>query len=143
LKPLARTARVFARPVMKRFGLSEGALGENWAEIAGPDWACVTAPRHLNHHSQTLTVRVAGARAVELAHMDAILIERINSFAGRQLVKRLKLVQGPVLPPRDRPPAPKPLSPEAEAAIAASAAHVADSRLQAALQTLGRAIKSR
>jgi hypothetical protein len=96
LKPIARAAHALARPVYKKFGLSEGAIAENWAEIVGAEWARRASPRHFNRQSQTLTLRVAGAHALELAHLEREFIGRINGFAGRELVKRLKLVQGPV-----------------------------------------------
>jgi hypothetical protein len=98
LKPVARAAHALARPVFKRFGISEGAIAENWAEIVGAEWAVRASPRHFNRQSQTLTLRVAGAHALELAHLEREMIARINGFAGRDLVKRLKLVQGPVTP---------------------------------------------
>lgn len=96
LKPVAAAARILARPVYKKHGLAEGAIGENWAEIVGEDWARVSSPRHLSRASRTLTVRVAGARALELAHLEREIAGRINAFAGRELVLRLKLIQGPI-----------------------------------------------
>jgi hypothetical protein len=102
LKPVARAAHALARPVFKRFGISEGAIAENWAEIVGAEWARWASPRHFNRQSQTLTLRLAGAHALELAHLEREMIARINGFAGRDLVKRLKLVQGPVSSARAR-----------------------------------------
>ena len=143
LKPVARAAHALARPVFKKYGLSEAAIAENWAEIVGPEWARVTAPRHFNRQSLTLTVKVAGARAPEFAHLEREIIQRINGFAGRELVRRLKIVQGPVGSAPRRAAPPRPLAPEAAAAIDARAGVVSDPGLKAALSALGRAIKSR
>ena len=149
LKPIARAAHALARPVYKRFGISEGAIAENWAEIVGGEWARRASPRHFNRQSQTLTLRVAGAHALELAHLERELIARINGFAGRELVKRLKLVQGPVTSAVLRRPPPPPLAGQAlprergRMLEPQAPAMIADEKLRAALVALGLAIGSK
>lgn len=143
LKPVAKAAHALARPVFKKYGLSEGAIAESWAEIVGADWAGKTAPRHFSRQSQTLTVKVGGARALEFAHLEREMIARINGFAGRELVKRLKIVQGPVGAPRPPAAPPRALSSGEAAEIAARAEAISDEELKSALSALGWAIKSR
>jgi hypothetical protein len=66
-----------------------------WAAIVGPRLALETAPKRLT--GGTLTIACSGAMAMELQHLSAALIERINTHAGQALVQRLRFVQ--VAPP--------------------------------------------
>ena len=144
LKSVGRFALKEAGSVLARYGLSERALVEQWGEIAGTRWAALALPHHLNRQSQTLTLRVAGPAALELTHQEAQLVDRINAYCGRQLVRRLKIVQGPPsrrdTRPRDKTRA---LTASEEGEIDARAAKIADPGLKAALASLGRAVRSR
>jgi hypothetical protein len=81
------------------------------------------------------------------------LLARVNACAGHAAVARIRPTQtapegfaeGPVpfAPRRAAPAAAPPPDPAAEAALAAAAAGVANPRLRAALEGLGRAILSR
>jgi len=143
LKPVGRAALKEAGKVLAKYGLGESALIEQWAKIVGPRWAGVTLPIHLNRRSETLTLRVPGAVALELMHQEREVADRINTYCGRRLVKRLKLVQGPILRARPRRPQPRPLTAAEEDRIIAAAAPIADPGLKSALIALGRAIQSR
>lgn len=87
-----------------------------------------------------LHVRVAGAFALELQHLEPVVIERINAHFGHAAVARLKLTQG--LPARmvKTRRRPKPLGAAAETALAATVERIGDDRLKQALARLGRAI---
>ena len=144
LKPVARFALKEAGKVLARYGLGEHALIEQWSEIAGAHWAGLALPQHLNRRTETLTLRVAGPAALELAHQEARLVDRINAYCGRRLIKRLKIVQGPLI----RPGGPRrrrvrALTTNDELEVAERAAKITDPGLKAALASLGRAIRSR
>lgn len=144
LKPVGRFALKEAGKVLAKYGLGEHTLIEHWSELAGAHWAGLALPQHLNRRTETLTVRVAGPAALELAHQEAQLVDRINSYCGRRLVKRLKIVQGPLHRsglPRRRPA--RRLTASEEQDIDARAAKIADPDLKAALASYGRAIRSR
>ena len=143
LKPVGRAALGAAGKVLAKYGLGEQALIERWAEIVGENLAGLTLPVHLSRRTDTLTLRVAGPFAVELMHQEAELVSRINTYCGRLLVKRLKLVQGPIARLKPRRPQPRPLSPAEEDALARRAAPIADANLRSALISLGRAIRTR
>ena len=93
--------------------------------------------------------RIAGlAAALLVQHQSEDILARVNLFLGAGSVDRLRIAQGPVKPlpeaaarPR-RAPAPPPLSPAAEADLAASVAS-APAELQVALARLGRAALTR
>jgi hypothetical protein len=82
-------------------------------------------------------IRVESGFALELQHLSAVVIERVNAFFGFACVERIALRQGPVTR-RDR----KPKSPRAPSAAAVKAAaalveDVAEAPLREALERLG------
>lgn len=89
-----------------------GALMADWAMIVGPALAAVTAPRRLI--GGTLTIGCAGPVAMELQHLSAELLQRINSALGRATVAQLRFVQDftppPALPAALPAPAPIPVA---------------------------------
>jgi hypothetical protein len=82
---------------------------------------------------------VEGPAALEIQHLSAVILERVNRFFGWQAIGRIALRQAPLR--RRQPPAPPPpLDPEIAARIAASLP-VEDEDLRQALGRLGAAIK--
>lgn len=143
LKPIGRIAFKAADKVLAKYGLGEVTLIEQWPEIAGERWASSTLPQHLNRRTDTLTVRVSGAAALELMHQEAELVSRINAYCGRRLVKRLKLIQGPIIRSATKRPALRVLTEAEEEQLALRSASIADPELRAATISLGRAIRAR
>lgn len=149
MAPVGREIAALTRKAFSRFGFADDHVLTRWAEIAGPELARVSAPERLSRPTSsaraggtgaTLTVRVAGAAAIELQHMAPEIIARINGFYGRPVVGRLKLVQGP-LPTPSRAPAPAD-SPGRRRAPARQAPDAApDDPLAAALDRLEHALR--
>jgi hypothetical protein len=111
---------------------------EAWSGIVGPALAEITIPRRLARG--TLTIACSGPVAMELQHLSAELIGRINQYLGSQAVQQLRFAQNFAgrAPPRPKPPA------NEAAALAASeaVAHFPEGPLRAALAALGRAVLS-
>ncbi|MGD1934244.1 MAG: DUF721 domain-containing protein [Candidatus Phaeomarinobacter sp.] len=90
------------RKAFTKFGFADDHVLTRWQEIVGPQMARLTSPERLSRPQKgksggsTLTVRVAGAAALEMQHLAPQIIDKINSFYGRPMVARLKLVQGPL-----------------------------------------------
>jgi hypothetical protein len=143
LKRIGGEALKSARKALGKYGLGEAAIIENWGEMVGPRWAGLTLPQHLNRRSATLTIRVAGAVALELAHVEPQIVERINTFCGRALVARIKIVQGPLPRAAPRRPPPRRLTDAEEEHLAARGAPITDPQLRAALLDFGRAVLER
>jgi hypothetical protein len=115
-------------------------LKAEWAIIVGDDWAAVTWPSALSRDG-VLKLRTACSAALELQHRAPLIIERINLFFGRQAIRRLTLVQGPLpLGPTPRRPMTRSLSPSEIEALDAQLSRVSDPELRAALARLGRAL---
>ena len=107
------------RAAFERFGFASAALISDWPRIVGEELAYYCAPQKLKWPRRfdvppddqsavevapgaTLTMRVEGARALEVQYAAAQIIERINAFFGYRAVERIRIVQGPVAKARPR-----------------------------------------
>lgn len=147
LRAIAQQMAKVTRPTLARRGRAFAAIVGEWAAIVGPRFASSTLPERLSGgppgEGGALTIRVAGADALELQAMANQLIERINAYVGHRAVSRLRLVQAP-LPSGRQPVSPLPRGdPEAEAAITDRLRHVGDPNLAASLARLGVALARR
>jgi hypothetical protein len=159
---MSKAARSFPRPladftgsalsdVLRTQGFASTEIIARWAEIAGPEIAAHSEPMKINWPRQsgdggeqpepaTLMLRVEGPAAIEIQHLSAVILERVNRFFGWQAIGRIALRQAPLrrpVPPQ--PPAPP--DPAEEARIAASLPEIEDNDLKAALARLGAAVK--
>ena len=115
--------------------------------MVGPQFAVSTLPEKLSGgppgEGGVLTVRTAGAAAIELQHSAAQVVERINGFLGYRAVARLRLVQAP-LPAPVKKGAQRPGRPAVEPAtlemMAAAVQDVSDPELRGALERLAAAL---
>ncbi len=100
LRAIAQRLPKIIRPVLARRGTAFSALVADWAAAVGPQFAHLTLPEKLSGgppgEGGVLTVRIAGAAAVELQHAALQTVERINGFLGYRAVARLRLVQAPL-----------------------------------------------
>ena len=88
----------------------------------------------------TLVLRVEGPAALEIQHLSALILERVNRFFGWQAIGRISLRQAP-LRRRAAPKRPAPPDPALAERIAESLPAIEDDSLRAALARLGAAIK--
>ncbi len=154
-----KPARSFPRPLSELVGaaLSEGLARQGfastelitrWAEIAGAEIAAHSEPMKIqwprstdgdSPEPATLVLRVEGPVALEIQHLSAVILERVNRFFGWQAIGRIALRQAP-LRRKERRSRPA-LDTNAAEQIAASLPEVADEELREALGRLGAAIK--
>ncbi len=133
-----------AKPAAKR-GLRDARLIAEWRSIVGAELASRTRPERLDRRggNGVLRLTVASGWAVEVQHLEPLILQRINQFFGAAVVQRLAMKQGPVAAPaekvvRARPP--RAPSPESERALAEACAKVEDKELAAVLERLGRSV---
>jgi len=148
-KPLSvLLSDVFSAAYAKQ-GFAARELVTRWSDIAGPEVAAhseplkIQWPRPVEGQPQepaTLVLRVEGPAALEIQHLSAVILERVNRFFGWQAIGRIALRQAP-LRRREPPTPPPPLDPEVTARIAASLPAIEDETLRQALARLGAAIK--
>ena len=137
---------------LKTQGFASAEIISRWADIAGPEIAAHSEPMKINWpraqktpgdeppEPATLVLRVEGPMALEIQHLSAVILERVNRFFGWQAIGRLTLRQAP-LRRRDKPKAAPPPDPAVAARIAESMPEVEDEALKGALARLGAAIK--
>ncbi len=134
-RPLADLIGKAIDPVLARQGFGQSDIILFWDEIVGERLAAMSEPLCLRWPQRgrggserrfepaTLVVRVESGFALELQHLTALVIERINAHLGFACVGRISLKQGPLTRRRAVRPAHRPPS---EAAVAAAAAYVND-----------------
>lgn len=146
---VAKAAGKAAAASYKKFKRSHNELEAAWPEIVGTTLAHLTRPEHYQPgtglaHNGILTIRVAGAIALDLQHMEPQIVERVNAYFGYQAIARLKIVQGPVTNWGRKPALrPRPLGPEERRRLEETVAPVDDEALRVALMRLGVKIMTR
>jgi hypothetical protein len=149
-RALATTVDRLTRPIFRRRGFAEGAILTDWPAIVGDHLAKRTAPEKVvpgrPGSEGTLHLRIEdGALALELQHLEPVLIERVNGYFGYRAVSRLRMIQGPLPPPRQMPAerSRAPLAPAAQGHLDDLLAGIEDDELRARLQSLGEAVLGR
>jgi len=149
LRMLGATVPKLTDKALRKRGFLESAIVHRWSSIVGEAVAGWCAPDRVafprdKRAGATLHLVVPGARALELQHLEPVLLERINTVFGYDAVERIAIRQGPLPEPRHKPrPEPRPLDRREEDWVAAQVAGFADQDLKNALQALGRAVLSR
>ncbi|HEX3710619.1 MAG TPA: DciA family protein [Pseudolabrys sp.] len=148
-RPLSEFTGATLSDVLRRQGFASTEIIARWAEIAGAEVAAhsepikINWPRQVNEETAepaTLILRVEGPVAIEIQHLSALILERVNRFFGWQAIGRIALRQAPLRRP-ERPKAPPAPDPAVAAGIAQSMPQVEDESLRQALGRLGAAIK--
>ena len=157
---MSKPSRSFPRPLsdllaatlsdaLKAQGFASTEIISRWPDIVGAEIAAHSEPLKINWpravgeeaaEPATLVLRVEGPAALEIQHLSAVILERVNRFFGWQAVGRIALRQAP-LRRREQPPAPDQPDPIAAARIAEALPEVKDEDLRQALARLGAAIK--
>jgi hypothetical protein len=129
---LAELVPGLTRAAYKKRSPAGALLMTDWSAIVGPRLARETEPRRLS--GTQLTIACAGPMAMELQHVSATLIERINTHAGRRLVERLRFVQDGVRPTAVPVPR-RAIAPEPVDGVADGPLNDALARLRAAIRS--------
>src|SRR5262245_35199915 len=153
-RPLSELLGATLSSAFKAQGFANAEILARWADIAGPEIAAHSEPMKINWprtnralqdeppEPATLVLRVEGPAALEIQHLSAIIIERVNRFFGWPAIGRIGLRQAP-LNRRERLPLPSPPDPAIAAAIAEKLPEIADEDLRQALGRLGAAVKQK
>jgi hypothetical protein len=147
-RPLSELLSATLGDAFKAQGFASTEIISRWTDIVGPEIAAHSEPLKINWprpigdeapEPATLVLRVEGPAALEIQHLAAVILERVNRFFGWQAIGRIALRQAP-LRHRGRPPARKPDA-DAAARIAEGLPDIKDEDLRQALGRLGAAIK--
>ena len=148
-RPLSDFLGATLNDTLKAQGFASTEIIARWADIAGPEIAAhsepmkIAWPRHSGGETSqpaTLVLRVEGPAALEIQHLSAVILERVNRFFGWQAIGRIAFRQAP-LRRRERAKPPPPPDPAVASRIAEGLPAIADEDLRQALGRLGAAIK--
>jgi hypothetical protein len=136
-RPLSALVPGITRPAFRRRSPAAAQIMADWDAIVGPALAAVTVPRRLS--ARTLTLACSGPIALELQHLSAEVISRVNTHLGVQAVQALRFEQT-LSESRPLAPSPPPPGPEVAEAAQAAVASLPEGELRTALASLGRAV---
>jgi hypothetical protein len=150
-RPLSDLLSATLTDVFKAQGFASSEILSRWPDIAGSEIAAVSEPIRINWprpvgendpEPATLVLRVEGPAALEIQHMSAVILERVNRFFGWQAIGRIALRQAPLRrrEERKRPAAPDPALTKT---IAGDLQGLKDDDLRQAVARLGAAIKGK
>jgi hypothetical protein len=147
-RPLSELLSATLSDVLKAQGFASTEIISRWNDIVGDEVAAHSEPLKINWprtsgvekpEPATLILRVEGPAALEIQHLSAVILERVNRFYGWQAIGRIAIRQAPL---RRREPSPAPQIDDAAATrIADALPDIKDDNLRQALGRLGSAIK--
>ena len=147
-RPLSELLSATLGDVLKAQGFASTEIISRWPDIVGAEIAAHSEPLKINWprpvddeapEPATLVLRVEGPAALEIQHLSAVILERINRFFGWQAIGRIALRQAP-LRPREKPK-PQTIDPFLATEVAETLPDIKDDNLRQALGRLGAAIK--
>jgi hypothetical protein len=147
-RPLSELLGATLSDVLKAQGFASTEIISRWHDIVGPEIAGHSEPLKINWPRMTdeerpdpatLVLRVEGPAALEIQHLSAVILERVNRFFGWQAIGRIAIRQAPLR--RREPPPLRKIDSAAAARIAETLPDVKDENLRQALGRLGSAIK--
>jgi hypothetical protein len=133
---VGQDAGPLAAAAFARAGFADPALILRWPEIAGAEVARIARPVRFSPKDGVLTLLAEPGGALFLGHESRALVARINAWAGRQAVTRIKFVQGRLSAPVSSPSPPHPA--KNLNSYDPSNGYKGPEKVRAALQSLGR-----
>jgi len=147
-RPLSELLSATLGEAFRAQGFASTEIISRWPDIVGAEIAAHSEPlkitwpranREETAEPATLVLRVEGPAALEIQHLSAVILERVNRFFGWQAIGRLAIRQAPLR--RRGQPAVARSDTGAAARIAETLPDVTDENLRQALGRLGAAIK--
>jgi hypothetical protein len=148
-RPLADIAAAPIAGALRQAGFAATEVVTRWDEIVGEDLARRSAPVKIawprrpqgrdagEQEPGTLHIRVETPFALDIQHLGATIIERVNAFFGWRCIAAIRLSQAPLAPRKAKP---VPTAPPDEARLAKAIETVEDEALRRSLVRLGRAV---
>jgi hypothetical protein len=153
-QPLADFVPKILDPAVARRGFGESALLLDWEDIVGERLAAISEPLRLqwppggvkrdplqSRPPAALVLRVEPGFGLEIQHLAAVLIDRVNAHLGWRCIGSLKIRQEKI--ERTPPPRPPPENPLARAEAEQRVAGIEEEPLREALARLGARVLGR
>ncbi len=148
-KPLASEVERIVKPVYHQHGFTEHRILTQWTEVVGRELAAGSAPKKLTfpkgkRDQGVLHVVVSsGARALELQHMQPVILERIATYFGYRAIEKILFQQDSSLHTGARTRKRGGVQTKPDAAFTNITTLCEDEALRSALLSLGSAISSK
>jgi hypothetical protein len=148
-RPLSDFLGATLSDALKSQGFASAEILARWGDIVGPEVAAHSEPIRINWPRPvgdetpapaTLVLRVEGPAALEIQHLSAVILERVNRFFGWQAIGNIALRQAPLRRHEPATPPPPP-DPAVMTRLVEGMPEIADDGLRQALARLGASIK--
>lgn len=145
-RPLASIVRKVTSPAFRRRGFAQQEMITRWETIVGDAVAAHSQPDRIqfsrnSREGGVLHIRADGGFALELQHLEPLLLERVNAYFGYKAVTKVSIKQGPLnRPPVAKKAEPTPLTSDEEAFVESSTAQTHHEGLRHALEAMGRSL---
>ncbi len=145
-KSISKLTRI---PFSKR-GFADSEILHLWPTIVGEMLGKASHPEKIVYHKSqngngTLQLRVGNSGlALDIQHMEPVVLDRINAHFGYRAISRIKIIQAP-LPTKKEKPSYKPrvLTETEKKLLDQQLSTVEDKKLKKALENLGKSVAGR
>lgn len=98
MKTLGGALHEVVAPVYQARGFAEAKLIADWLKVVGAEMAEKATPLKVTFPQGqqvdgTLVIAVQGGHAIEIQHLEPIILEKIATYLGHRAVSRVKIVQ--------------------------------------------------
>ncbi|WP_010300225.1 DUF721 domain-containing protein [Candidatus Odyssella thessalonicensis] len=145
MKNLRSVLDKLTTPISQQQGFVKASILLDWHLIVGDRFANFCQPEKISFPPQRrtggrLTLKTSSAFALEISHLEPIIIERINRYFGYKAIDKLIIRNGKVTPPsRKIQPTPT-VSAEQLSYIESLLEGIHDPALKATLMELGKGV---
>lgn len=87
---VANTIHIITRPAFKKQSPVNVHIMSDWVDIIGPHYGQITTPHRISNG--TLTIACASTTATELQYIAQNIIQKINIYCGKQVIKKLNFL---------------------------------------------------
>ena len=131
-------------------GFADGEILHRWPTIIGKMLAKASHPEKIiytkgRNADGTLQLRVGNSGlALDIQHMEPMILDRINAYFGYRAISRIKIIQAPLPPQKERPSyKPRVLTKVEKKSLNQQLSTVGDPKLKKALESLGESVTGR
>lgn len=145
MRPLIKALTKVIDPIYQQQGFIRAKIILDWHLIMGDKFAnfCVPEKIYFPFEKRTggrLVIKTTSSFAVEISHLEPVIINRINQYFGYKAVERISISHTFMNPPRHKKQPVRVLSDEQKEQIEQQLEEITDPHLKKALYNLGIAI---
>ena len=147
---LGKSISKLTQTSFRKRGFADGEILHRWPAIIGEMLAQTSHPEKIvypkgRNGDGTLQLRVGNpGLALDIQHMEPVVLDRINAYFGYRAINRIKIIQAPVPHQKGKPNYKTHVLTEAEKkSLDQQLSTVGDPKLKKALEKLGESVTAR